>query len=103
MRIKVLQTPTETSVDGIDLRRFHVGQIYEVGNSLGALFLAERWAEPAQPDESALLIPFSNFKDKAAESTPPNLAREFFPPYYDTHPVIAADRRRARRRRRARS
>jgi hypothetical protein len=37
-------------VDGIAVDAFEVGREYEVGPSLGALFLAERWAEPVTAD-----------------------------------------------------
>jgi hypothetical protein len=99
MRIRVLQTPSVGSVDGIDLRRFVPGQQYEVGNSLGALFLAERWAEPVPSDDPALVIPVSELSaDAPPEPAPENLVREFFPPYYDGPAALAADRRRRSRR-----
>ena len=46
MRIKVIQKPTEDRIDGIALDRFQVGFQYEVGNSIGALLLAEGWDAP---------------------------------------------------------
>ena len=59
MRIRIIQRPHSDSIDGIRLDHFELGYQYEVGNSLGALMLAEGWAEPVQLDEPALLIPFS--------------------------------------------
>ena len=54
MRLKILRKPAIDTVDGIDLRRFVAGRKYELGYSLGALFLAEGWAEPAdEHDDSA--------------------------------------------------
>ena len=44
MRIRVIQKPRERSIDGIQLDRFRPGVLYEVGTTLGALFLAEGWA-----------------------------------------------------------
>src|SRR5262245_14935140 len=59
MRIRIVQRPPADSIDGIRLDRFESGYQYEVGNSLGALMLAEGWAEPVQLDEPALPVPFS--------------------------------------------
>jgi|SRR3954451_6367367 hypothetical protein len=101
MRIRVLQTPTVGAVDGIDLGRFFPGQQYEVGTSLGALFLAEGWAEPVSSPEPALAIPVSELGvDMPKAPTPSNLVRETFPPYYDAPPALALDRRRRPRHRR---
>jgi hypothetical protein len=96
MRIRVKQRPTATSIDGIRLDRFEPGFQYEVGNGLGALFLAEGWAEPVPFDEPALLIPFSEtdphgdlpFRDADA---PRNLTREHYPPYLNDRLDVAAD------------
>jgi hypothetical protein len=96
MRIKVIRAPTEQSVDGIDLGRFHPGSQYEVGNAVGTLMLAEGWAEPVGSDDPSVLTPLD--ADASAE-LPPNLIREIFPPYYDGPPALAADRRRTPRRR----
>jgi hypothetical protein len=60
MRIRIIHRPPETSIDGIRLDRFEPGFQYEVGNSLGAVFLAEGWAEPVDLNEPALLVPFSD-------------------------------------------
>lgn len=46
MRIKIVQKPPPHVLDGIDLSRFEVGEIYEVGNTLAPMFLAEKWAIP---------------------------------------------------------
>jgi hypothetical protein len=102
MRIRVLQKPTLREVDGIRLDVFEPGVQYELGNSLGALFLAEGWAEPVPSDEPALVIPLSEFAPDRPTSAPPNLVREMFPPYYDMPTALAADRRRHPRPRRPR-
>jgi hypothetical protein len=47
MRIRIVRTLPIRDVDGIALDTFEVGQEYDVGSRLGALFLAEGWAEPA--------------------------------------------------------
>src|SRR5437868_5806902 len=98
MRIRVLQTPSVSTVDGIDLQRFRSGQQYEVGNKIGALFLAEGWAEPVASEEPALVIPISEFVNAPRDDAPQNLVRETFPPYYDAPPGTAMDRRRRPRR-----
>jgi hypothetical protein len=98
MRIKVIRTPTDTSIDGMHLDRFLVGCQYEVGNTIGALFLAEGWATPVASDEPALLTPLSEFEADRPAENPANLIREFFPPYFDAPPALAADRRRRPRR-----
>jgi hypothetical protein len=98
MRIRVIHKPTEPCIDGIQLDRFVPGTQYEVGNSLGALFLAEGWAEPVGSDDPAMLIPMREFEADHPSEGPANLRREFFPPYYDGAPVVmAADRRRRKR------
>ena len=58
MRIRIVRKPTRVSEDGIRLDCFAVGQQYEVGNTLGALFLAEGWAEPVALGDPASLIAF---------------------------------------------
>ena len=96
MRIRVIQIPPDFVCEEYDLRRFIPGQQYEVGNSLGALMLAEGWAEPVASDEPAVLIPLSEFEPDSLVA-PPNLVREIYPPYYDGPFALAADRRRRRR------
>jgi len=76
MRIKILQTPTLRDVDGIRLDVFQPGVQYEMGNTLGALFLAEGWGEPVASDEPAMLVRMSEF----AADSPANLIRETYPP-----------------------
>ena len=95
LRIIVIHEPPASEVDGIRLDVFHRGVQYEMGNSLGALFLAEGWGEPAPFDEPAMLIPMSEISGH--KPPPPNLIREIYPPYYDAPPALAADRRRRRR------
>lgn len=100
------QKPPSSSIDGIRLDHFEPGFMYEVGNVLGALLLAERWAEPVTDEEPALLVPLSQataFSDCVGELTPSNLVREVVPPYFD-HLTASGDlERRKRLRRGARS
>jgi hypothetical protein len=99
MRIRVIQKPKMSCIDGIPLDRFVPGLQYEVGNSIGALFLAEGWAEPVADEEPALLTPLREFEPDRPADRPPNLIREHYPPYYDGPSALAADRRRASRKR----
>jgi hypothetical protein len=46
MRIRIVRALPIRDVDGIALDAFEVGREYDVGTRLGALFLAEGWAEP---------------------------------------------------------
>ena len=46
MRIRIVRALPIRDVDGITLDGFEVGREYDVSTRLGALFLAERWAEP---------------------------------------------------------
>jgi len=97
IRIKVIQKPTDGEVDGIRLDIFEPGLQYEVGNRIGALMLAEGWAEPVAADETAELSAASEYTFDAASQNPRNLVREYYPPYYDSGTPLAADRRRRTR------
>lgn len=46
VRIRIIRSPTETSVDGISLSRFEVGLVYSLPISLATLMIVEGWAEP---------------------------------------------------------
>jgi hypothetical protein len=96
--------PYADTVDGIDFKRFVLGQQYEVGSSVGAMMLAEGWAEPVSEDEPALPVPFSEqdpFMSRVMDrATPPNLVRETYPPYGDEVALATDLERRKRRRRR---
>ena len=73
MRIRIVHKPGDRSVDGVRLDRFELGQLYEVGNSLGSLLLAEGWATPVVDDEAA----------------PANLVRDRYPAYFDGQPAAS--------------
>ena len=51
MFIRIVKTPRLDKVDGIDLRRFVRGRIYDVGPRLAELFLSEGWAVPVPDGE----------------------------------------------------
>lgn len=97
MSIRIVRALPSGDVDGIPLDWFHVGAVYEVGNSLGALFLAEGWAEPVSLDAPRPYTPFAPgdpFDVRIVGSDgPPNLVKERHPPYLD----LAADFRWRRR------
>jgi hypothetical protein len=96
MRIKIVRTPTQSSVDGIRLDGFHPGSSYDVGTTLASLFLAEGWGVPAEQEATALPMAMAELESEMME--PPNLIRESFPPDYEGRFSEAADRpmRRAR-------
>ena len=101
MRIRIVQQPTVSCIDGVQLDKFVPGQLYDVGTTFGALLLAEGWAQPVDDDsEPALVIPLRDFDSPPPEPSPSNLSREGNPPYYDGH-AIALDRRHRPRKRRA--
>ena len=102
IRIEVVQRPPMSSIDGIRVDRFEPGNQYEVGNSIGALFLAEGWAIPVPLDSPVDNVPFDEhhpydprplFRDD-----PSNLKRESNPPYLNRD-VAANSKWRKRRRR----
>lgn len=99
MRIRILHIPRAACIDGVRLEQFIPGHQYEVGNTLGALFLCEGWAEPIDDPAPALVIPLRDLDaDKAAKPKPRNLTRETYPPYGESTPSVAFERRRRSRR-----
>ena len=107
MRIRIVQRPAVSSIDGIRLDRYEVGCSYDVGNSLASLLLAEQWAEPVSLDElddtPELIIERLQLQTRRRHSNqdPTNLIREKQSPYLDTRQIAAAaDRLRRSRRRR---
>ena len=106
MRIRIVQRPPVSSIDGIRLDRYEVGRSYDVGNSLASLLLAEQWAEPVPLDELVdapeLIIERLQLQTRRRHSSqdPTNLIREKPAPYLDTREIAAADRHRRSRQRR---
>ena len=102
MRIVVLHRPARAAVDGIDLKHFVPGHVYDVGTSLGTLMLAEGWAAPADsaappppvvggdPFASRSAANTSRPSRSADSNSPPNLIRETHPPAADEF-TMAAD------------
>jgi len=99
MRIRVIRKPRSLCIDGVDVSRFEVGFEYQVGNSLGALFFAEKWAVPVASDEPAILTPLSELSRdrrrlrRRSPASRPNVIRDPEPLY------MSADRPRRKRRR----
>jgi len=84
-------------VDGIRLDRFRPGREYILGNSLGALFLAERWAEPVEDDEPSPATPPTKYTDEHTDELRlADLARDI--PSIGRRSAIAADQPTPRRR-----
>ena len=87
IRIRIVQTPNITDVDGIALDTYRVGDEYELGNSLAALFLAEGWAEPVElgvpgpPEPFSADDPFGT--TTLDRNSPPNLVKEQVPPFLE--------------------
>jgi hypothetical protein len=96
VRIRIVRKPSAASIDGIRLDHLERGYQYEVGNALGAVLLAEGWAEPADNDHLGRLIPFPSRAEGAA-ALPANLIREKVPPYLDQEYAAASDFERRQR------
>jgi hypothetical protein len=96
LRIKIVQRPPSTSIDGIRLDRFEPGHHYVVGTLLGALMLAEGWAEPVDDYQPESLLPLFDTTAAVRISTkrPSNLIREVYPPYLDRLGIAADFERR---------
>ena len=97
MRIRIVRKPTERCIDGIRLDLFEPGYEYDVGHSIAALLLAEGWAEPVVHEAPAWLTPVAAVPP--SDTAPPNLIREYYPPYSDSIGLaIVLDRRKRDRR-----
>ena len=104
MRIRIIRSPPIASIDGIQLDRFEVGQLYWVGSTIGTFFLAERWAEPVSLEPQTSV---SFDKGEEFDSDIPNrqrrrsdLIREPAPPSRDQVQTEKAKRRSTLRRKR---
>ena len=59
MRIRITKDLVGV-LDGIDLSKFVVGAIYQVGTTLGNYLLAEGAATPVLDDEPGLVLPLNH-------------------------------------------
>jgi hypothetical protein len=102
LRIRIIHPPNVASIDSIRVDGFTVGECYEVGTSLGSVFLAEGWAVPVEDNPNSGLAPLKNLDPPGL---PPNLIIERASPSGE-YVEAAADRpvrlTRARARRRSR-
>jgi hypothetical protein len=96
MRIRVIQKPSVSSIDGLRLDVFEPGFHYDVGTTLGMLFLAEGWAEPVTTEAPALVIPLMETTSDSDHRIS-NLVREIIPPYLDRFATAADVERRNRK------
>ena len=63
MRVRITRQPYGRA-DGFDLSRFKVGQVYDVGTTVGNLLLAEGFAVPVEIAEASLVIPLSRLSER---------------------------------------
>jgi two-component system, chemotaxis family, chemotaxis protein CheY len=57
VRVRITQSLSGASVDGIDLSRYLEGLTYDVGTTLGNYLLAQQWATPVPDEEPATTLP----------------------------------------------
>jgi hypothetical protein len=73
VRLRITQR-LHGSIDGMQLDRFQPGLVYDVGPILGALMLAEQWAEPVDDDYESTVTPVTSvrqFADSRRDGKPP--------------------------------
>ncbi len=58
------------SIDGIQLRDFVVGFVYDVGTSLGCYLMCERAAEPVSDESPALVTPLRPVQFRLSKPSP---------------------------------
>ena len=99
LRIRIIQRPTMSCIDGFQLDRFVPGVQYDVSPLFAAYMVTEGWAEPVEPIElDPATPPDLQLYRGDLNGLPPNLEREFDPPYYQGVSTVAPDRRRRSRR-----
>jgi hypothetical protein len=97
MRIRIVHQPPVAGIDGIRLDCFQVGHEYDVGSHLGALLLAEGWAEPVdgRPGTITPFTPGDPFDSRVLyEDMPRNLVKERDSPFVERTLAAHANRRR---------
>jgi hypothetical protein len=106
MNVRIVRSPPITEIDGVRLDGFQVGLEYDVGNSIGALLLAEGWAEPVALDAPKPIVPFSDNDPYDSRLLYRLRDSSSKPATEDTQPIdereVAADMFRFRRRPRGR-
>ena len=64
VRLRITQR-LHGSIDGMQLDRFQPGLVYDVGPILGAVLLAEQWAEPVDDDYESTVTPVTSVRQFA--------------------------------------
>jgi hypothetical protein len=67
LRVRIKRLPPPGELDEFDLRRFRVGDVYDVGSQLGTILVVAGYAEPAPAFPSAEAADFGppkRFRDK---------------------------------------
>jgi hypothetical protein len=64
VRLRITQR-LHGSIDGMQLDRFQLGLVYDVGPVLGSVLLAEQWAEPVDDDYESTVMPVTNIRQFA--------------------------------------
>jgi hypothetical protein len=59
VRVRITSQPSGL-VDGVDLRQFVIGHVYDMSTSLATLLLVSQWAEPIADEEPALVVPLDS-------------------------------------------
>src|SRR5881628_105629 len=88
VRLRITQR-LHGSIDGMQLDRFQPGLVYEVGPILGAVLLAEQWAEPVDDDHEGAITPVTSVRVFADASKP---IRSWHRRWGRTDRTVAADR-----------
>ena len=71
VRLRITQR-LHGSIDGMQLERFQDGLVYDVGSMLGAVMLAEQWAEPVDDDYTSTVTPVTNIRQFAENGGRPH-------------------------------
>jgi hypothetical protein len=64
MRVRITQCLTG-SIDGIQLRRFRLGEVYDMGPSLANYLMAMGYALPVVDERPALITPLDDIESRA--------------------------------------
>ena len=67
MRVRITQHLTG-SIDGIQLRRFRLGEVYDMGPSLANYLMAMGYALPVVDERPALITPLDDAETSRAQA-----------------------------------
>ena len=68
MRVRITQYLTG-SIDGIQLRRFRLGEVYDMGTSLANYLMAMGYALPVVDERPALITPLDDVETSRTQGT----------------------------------